>query len=329
MRKEYIDNIISSLIKEYGFSLEENNTAEDNCKNLLAIKYENENAFVVTFSTKEDFASKNFLALEYMKKKGIKSLSLNNIIIDKFTNDYLNILENQNYNFIILDSENGGLIGSSDQIKNFAGLISKLAQKDKDVKTKKRPLKKSINEYKATYTLIGINILIFIVSAYLSKSIFDIDIKVLLLLGAKNNKLINAGQYYRLFMAMFLHGGLLHLGLNMYALRTTGEIVENFYGRKKFLIIYFLSGITSSLASYVFSQSTSVGASGAIFGLLGACLIFAYKMKEKIGKEFLRNILSVIVVNILIGVTIPNIDNFGHLGGLVGGIIISFILFKE
>ncbi|PPK47895.1 rhomboid family intramembrane serine protease [Clostridium algidicarnis] len=329
MREKYINNIISSLIKEYGFSLEEYNTAEDNSKNLLAIKYENENAFVVTFSTKEDFANKSFLALEYMREKGIKALSLNNIIIDKFTNDHLDILENQNYNFIILDSDNGGLVGSSDQIKNFAGLISKLAQNDKSGNTKKRNLKKSINEYKATYTLIGINIFIFMISAYLSKSIFDIDIKVLLLLGAKNNQLINAGQYYRLFMAMFLHGGLLHLGLNMYALRTTGEIVESFYGRKKFLIIYFLSGITSSLASYIFSQSTSVGASGAIFGLLGACLIFAYKMKEKIGKEFLRNILSVIVVNILIGATIPNIDNFGHLGGLVGGLIISFILFKE
>lgn len=329
MREEYINNIISDLIKEYGFSLEEYKIAEDDSKDFLVIKYENEKAFVVIFSTKEDFANKNFLALEYMRKKEIKSLSLNNIIIDKFTEDCLNILESQNYNFIMLDSDTGSLIGNSELIENFAGLITKLAQNDKSINAKKRDLKKSINEYKATYTLIGINIFIFIISAYLSQSIFDIDIKVLLLLGAKNNVLINGGQYYRLFMAMFLHGGLLHLGLNMYALRTTGEIVESFYGRKKFLIIYFLSGITSSLASYIFSESTSVGASGAIFGLLGASLVFGYKMKHKIGKEFLRNILSVIVVNILIGITIPNIDNFGHLGGLVGGLIISFILFKE
>lgn len=329
MREEYINNIISDLIKEYGFSLEEYKIAEDDSKDFLVIKYENEKAFVVIFSTKEDFANKNFLALEYMRKKEINSLSLNNIIIDKFTEDCLNILESQNYNFIMLDSDTGSLIGNSELIENFARLITKLAQNDKSINAKKRDLKKSIDEYKATYTLIGINIFIFIISAYLSQSIFDIDIKVLLLLGAKNNVLINGGQYYRLFMAMFLHGGLLHLGLNMYALRTTGEIVESFYGRKKFLIIYFLSGITSSLASYIFSESTSVGASGAIFGLLGASLVFGYKMKHKIGKEFLRNILSVIVVNILIGITIPNIDNFGHLGGLVGGLIISFILFKE
>jgi len=148
----------------------------------------------------------------------------------------------------------------------------------------------------------------------------------LVLLGAKVNELITQGQYYRLISAMFLHGGIVHLAVNMYSLYAIGPMVEKVYGKAKFIAIYFVAGICSSLLSYVYSPSMSIGASGAIFGLLGAVLVFAIKSKGKTGSAFIRSILAVIIANIFIGMTLPGIDNFGHIGGLIGGIIISFLI---
>lgn len=182
-----------------------------------------------------------------------------------------------------------------------------------------------------TIGLIGINVIMYIITAYMSfvyagGSIFNSDIEVLILLGAKVNDLISGGEYFRLISAMFLHGGLMHLAVNMYSLYAIGPMVERVYGKKKYLAIYFLAGICSSIFSYSFSTSVSIGASGAIFGLLGAVLVFAIKSKGKTGIGFIKSILSVIFINIIIGITLPNIDNFAHMGGLVGGLIISFLV---
>jgi rhomboid protease GluP len=182
-----------------------------------------------------------------------------------------------------------------------------------------------------TLGLIAINVILYVVTAYLSYvyakgSIFNSDTNVLILLGAKVNDLITHGQYFRLISAMFLHGGIVHLTVNMYSLYAIGPMVEKVYGKVKFIIIYFFAGICASLLSYVYSPSISIGASGAIFGLLGAVLVFAIKSKDKTGSAFIRSILSVIIVNIFIGMTLPGIDNYGHIGGLMGGIIISFLI---
>lgn len=182
-----------------------------------------------------------------------------------------------------------------------------------------------------TLGLIAINVVLYIVTAYLSYvyakgSVFNSDTEVLVLLGAKVNKLITQGQYFRLISAMFLHGGIVHLAVNMYSLYAIGPMVEKVYGKAKYIAIYFIAGICSSLLSYAYSPSISIGASGAIFGLLGAVLVFAIKSKGKTGSAFIRSILSVIIVNIFIGITLPGIDNFGHIGGLMGGIIISFLI---
>ncbi len=180
-----------------------------------------------------------------------------------------------------------------------------------------------------TYFLIAVNIIMYLISAFLSENIFDIDIRVLVYLGAKLNLLIDAGQYYRLITCTFLHGGLMHIALNMYALYAIGPLIESTYGKLKFALIYFVSGITSSFFSYKFSNGVSIGASGAIFGLLGAALVLSIKMRKVIGEEFKRNIISVILVNVIIGLSISNIDNFGHLGGLIGGVLVSMLLFKR
>ncbi|MFD3156012.1 rhomboid family intramembrane serine protease [Haloimpatiens sp. FM7330] len=177
-----------------------------------------------------------------------------------------------------------------------------------------------------TYILIGINVLMYIITAYLSHNIFNSNIQVLVYLGAKYNPLIASGQYYRLVACMFLHGGLMHLVLNMYGLYALGPLIEKIYGKIKYIIIYFTAGIASSYVSYMFSDSVSIGASGAIFGLLGAALILGFKMKNIAGKQFKREILSVIFINVIIGLSIPNIDNFGHFGGLVGGVVSSLLL---
>lgn len=145
---------------------------------------------------------------------------------------------------------------------------------------------------------------------------------ILLIMGAKVDALINAGQYYRLITPMFLHAGLIHIAFNMYALYCVGPFAERVYGRINYIGIYFFSGIISTLASYIFSpNSLSVGASGAIFGLFGAILIFALKARNRIGKNLLLNMVFVIAINLVIGFSMANIDNSAHLGGLVGGLV--------
>ncbi|NEZ47203.1 rhomboid family intramembrane serine protease [Clostridium niameyense] len=185
---------------------------------------------------------------------------------------------------------------------------------------------KENNSTVITYSIIVANIIMYILTAFLSRNIFNSDIRVLIVLGAKVNYLISKGQYYRFITSMFLHGGLVHIGLNMYSLYCIGPLVESYFGKIKYLIIYFVSGMLASIFSYIFSPAISIGASGAIFGVLGATLIIAYKNKENIGKGFFKNIVSVIIANLVLGFSISNIDNFAHIGGLIGGIIISYIL---
>ncbi|MCY6959340.1 rhomboid family intramembrane serine protease [Clostridium brassicae] len=226
-------------------------------------------------------------------------------------------------NVIILDKEKNSIVYCPQELSEIGGQIYSILNYRLEIEKRKKD--KSF----ITNLLIGINIVLYIITAVLSKNIFDSDIRVLVFLGAKVNELISQGEYYRLFTAMFLHGGLMHLVLNMYALYALGPLVEKVYGKIKYLIIYFIAGMISSVFSYLFSSGVSIGASGAIFGLLGASLIFGVKMRDKVGKGMVRNIIYVIGINVFIGVAMPNIDNFGHMGGLIGGIIISFILWKD
>lgn len=186
----------------------------------------------------------------------------------------------------------------------------------------------TLKNSKVTSAIIAINILMFIISVFLSKSILDINNYVLYELGASFKPAVQQGQLHRLITAMFLHGGLVHIAFNMYALFILGTMIEKLYGSFNYFIIYFISGLCSSILSVMLSvtMTISVGASGAIFGLLGAALVFGYRNKNSIGKEFMKGIIQVIAINIIIGLSIPQIDNFGHIGGLIGGIVISFII---
>jgi rhomboid protease GluP len=170
---------------------------------------------------------------------------------------------------------------------------------------------------------------VFLISVYLSKDIIDINPNVLDYLGAKDNALISNGEYYRLLTSTFLHSGIIHITMNMYSLFAIGPLVEKYYGRLRYILIYLLSGIFASLASFILSPYMSVGASGAIFGVLGATLVMAYKLRERIGKSFLKNVMIVVVVNLIFSFSIPNIDVYAHLGGLVSGVILSGIMYRE
>ncbi|MGD8518015.1 MAG: rhomboid family intramembrane serine protease [Anaerolineae bacterium] len=153
--------------------------------------------------------------------------------------------------------------------------------------------------------------------------------QVLVRFGAKVNPLIAAGEYWRLFTAMFLHIGIVHLAFNGYALVVIGTEAERLLGAGRFLVIYLLSGLFGSLASYAFSTSLSAGASGAIFGLIGALAAFFALHRRRLGawgRSRLANIAFLLVVNLFLGFTQPGIDNMGHLGGLLSGLALGWVL---
>jgi membrane associated rhomboid family serine protease len=135
------------------------------------------------------------------------------------------------------------------------------------------------------------------------------------------------GQYWRFFTSMFLHTGLFHLAFNMYALYLFGDLVEDIYGRMSFVAIYFLSGFLGGVASYAFGSPyvIAVGASGAIFGLIGAWAAYNYKRRgTALGSANLRGAAIIVAINLVLGFTIPGIDNLAHIGGLVAGAAAGF-----
>jgi membrane associated rhomboid family serine protease len=137
------------------------------------------------------------------------------------------------------------------------------------------------------------------------------------------------GEYYRLITATFLHGGLLHVALNMYVLWILGSMLEPPLGSGRFAAVYFVSGLVASATSYWLGpvQQLGVGASGAIFGLLGAWVAFAYRRRDTaFGASQLRQALFWVGLNFVLGFTVGGIDNFAHLGGLVGGIVTGAIV---
>lgn len=150
-------------------------------------------------------------------------------------------------------------------------------------------------------------------------------------LGALEPAAIHSGQWWRLITVMFLHANLLHILFNGYALYLIGRELETFYGAPRLLVIYFLSGLGGGVGSLLFSLQNgglAVGASGAIFGLFGALAAFYWRNRQKLGRVAMRqfqSMLFLIVINLILGAAIPNIDMFAHLGGLVSGLILGYV----
>jgi len=179
----------------------------------------------------------------------------------------------------------------------------------------------------ATLVILALNLLVFLLLTLAGGSTNQ---DVLLNFGASYGPYIRRGEYWRLVMPMFLHIGLLHLLVNTYALYILGPILERVYGYGRFALLYVVCGIGSSLLSMTISPHIAAGASGAIFGVAGGMLVTGYLHRAAVpgrwGRAFGRGILPFIVLNLALGWSVPGIDNWGHLGGLVSGMLLAGLL---
>jgi rhomboid protease GluP len=163
-----------------------------------------------------------------------------------------------------------------------------------------------------------------------------LDPERLAALGAIVPQRIAAGEYWRLLTAMFLHGDgtvggdVLHLGVNLFALYQLGSLYEMMFGTRRFLTIYFVAGIAASITSAMRIAGASVGASGAIFGVLGAFVFSVFRSPrwkhERAARHLVAQCVFWIIANIAIGFRIPQIDNAAHLGGLAMGLLLGVLL---
>ncbi len=172
-----------------------------------------------------------------------------------------------------------------------------------------------------TYVILAANLLVFALAQLIGPNL-------VLALGAKDNQAIISGEVWRLVTSMFLHIGLLHIAFNSYALWIFGPRVERAYGRAHFFLMYGLSGLGGSALSFFMSPHPSVGASGAIFGLIGVLGAYFYRYRERLtaGRAQLTNIVSIAVYNLLYGFIVPAVDNWAHIGGLLVGLTLGWFL---
>ena len=172
-----------------------------------------------------------------------------------------------------------------------------------------------------------INVLIWLATEVAGGST---DTDVLLRFGAMYGPYIADGDYWRLFTAMFLHVGLTHLAFNGFGLFIFGQQVEKFYGPYRFGVIYILAGLAGSVASFALNDTAvGAGASGAIFGILGALVAFFVIHRDKLGelgRQSLTGFLILAGINLFIGFSIPNVDNFAHMGGFAAGFALTLPL---
>lgn len=321
---KYRENIYRFLTHGQGFDLEEINRSGISI--WIAIKRFEEGNFVLFFTSKEEASDDGKMVLEYINEKG-EPYQINRVVLSKNSEYQDNY--NRSINDIVIDNETNKVIvkGNNHAIVELilnvnANYYSKGSKVNQVMYTNNMPV---------TMIIIAINIVMFLISAILSKSIIDIDSRVLLVLGAKYVPIMTGeGQYYRLITEMFLHGGIIHLAFNMFTLYSIGGQIEYIYGKVKYLMIYFLCGIGAGILScFLDPKSLSVGASGAIFGLFGTFAVYAIKNRDKISKGAVTNILFVIGMNLYIGLTSKGIDNAAHIGGLIMGALIGLVINKK
>ena len=287
----------------------------------------------------EQLKSDTFKAKAIMKsiKKSTLSLKMNmlNLLMD--TGESVKLIDNKNIETIkvekITDFKKNKVVEEffpkvkdadlSDQVDpvEFFKLTEDMNQKT--IKNEKK-LAKIFSPKKpvVTYALIVLNIMV-----YLYMLLYDGDGSLSYNL-ANNYMSLRSGKYYTLITSMFLHADIIHIAFNMYALYILGPQVEKYYGKCKFLLIYFLSGILGNIFSCVFMDSNvfSIGASGAIFGLLGSIAYFTYYYRATLQGLLRSQVVPVILLNLVIGLLIPGIDVSAHLGGLIGGVLISMAI---
>lgn len=184
-----------------------------------------------------------------------------------------------------------------------------------------------------TYTLLTINTVLFLLLSYFGSrggefSFFEgsTNIETLLQFGAKSPFHIVEGEYWRFVTPVFLHIGIMHFVFNSVALLSLGALIEHIYGRTRYLLLYLLAGVAGNVASFLLSDSIGAGASGAIFGALGAMIYVVLHRKTAWTQALGRDVLVILAINIVIGFFNPSIDNYAHFGGLIGGFLAAYAL---
>ena len=154
--------------------------------------------------------------------------------------------------------------------------------------------------------------------------------KLLVRWGAMRDIKLDAGEFWRLISCVFLHGDGLHMLLNGVALFALGRLCESLYGAARFVWLFLLCGMCGATFSWLGGNTTSVGASGGIFGLMGAAMVFGWRYRQQLPdpmSHFLRrSLLPWVVLNLVIGLLLPFIDNLGHIGGLLAGILLAMVI---
>lgn len=269
-----------------------NNVARQIKKKTLSWKM---NVLNIFLDLNDDVKLDSIDHIDNIKVNDTQDLVHNQIVVEAFPNIEKDIINADNDVDLIVNVTND--------------INSKTAKENRKYEEVFKPKKIVV-----TYVLIALCTLIYIL---------QILFPSLTTLGAVNGSLVRSGQVYRLVTGMFMHGSIWHLLCNMYSLYVIGCATENYFGKKKFLLIYFVSGIIGSMFSCIFNTSWSLGASGAIFGLMGALCYFGYYYRLYMGKALYSEIIPVIVLNLALSLVVSNIDFYAHIGGLIGGVFIT------
>ena len=173
-----------------------------------------------------------------------------------------------------------------------------------------------------THALIVIYAIVYVLSVM---GILDVG------MFAMNSEWVKAGEYWRLITATFFHADLIHLFCNCYSLYIIGTQLETVLGKWKFIVVYLISGLVGCLLSGVLNGAavTSIGASGAIFGLMGAMLYFGYHFRLYLSSVMTSQLIPIIVANLVLGFALSGVDNYGHIGGLIGGLFAGMMVGVE
>lgn len=245
--------------------------------------------------------------VEVKNEKNVDNISIHELSEVQKNNDIISVFPN-----IKTDLFEGN--NSLDLIINVTKDINNKTESD-NKKFEKIFSKKKLF---VTYILMGLCFLMYIVTLIMGSSNV-----IYLILGANYAPLVKNGEIFRLITYAFLHGSIIHLLVNMYSLFIVGRQIENNFGKVRLLIIYFISALSGGLLSALFSDGISIGASGAIFGLLGALLYFGLHFRLYLTDALISKIIPIIILNLLIGFTVTGIDNACHIGGLIGGFLAS------
>jgi rhomboid protease GluP len=176
-----------------------------------------------------------------------------------------------------------------------------------------------------TYVFLAINAIV-----YVAVTLTGGNQSSIVSFGANDAALVAQGEFWRLLTANFVHISIVHFLFNMYALYAIGTQVEALFGRSRFITIYLISGVSGAIFSYILTHGLSIGASTSLFGLFGALVVYFYKNRDLFGQLAQQQLIGLgvtLLINVMLGLTPgSNIDNFGHLGGFVGGLVLGWFL---